>query len=233
MVHKLIGVFKQFGFFVGLAYGADRVLQRVSSRLRLYMYRLMVQPISEKPLVPARFTRRLHIREIGRGDPEVLQMPARKEIKELRFQQNAICLGAFQDGHLIAYMWFCFRAYDEDEVRCTYIVTPEKESVFDFDFFIFPEHRLGLAFAGLWNGANQFLRERNVKYTFSRLTQFNVASRRAHDHLGWKCVGRVMFFQAWRLEIMIGTIFPYWHLSLSETKRVHLKLRPDALLRHS
>jgi len=230
MLQKIRGVFRQFGFAVGLLYGVDRFLQRLSSNLRLYAYEFMVQPIHTKPLVPARFTRNFEIREIKRDDPEVDLMPVRPDIKRSRFDQNAVCLGAFQNGQFIAYMWFCFRAYDEDEVRCTYLLTPESQAVFDFDLYIFPQHRLSLAFIGIWNGANQYLSARGIKYTFSRLTRFNVGSRRAHEHLGWKRVGRAIFLQAWSLEVMMATIFPYLHLSLGKANRVRLKLRADPLL---
>ena len=230
MLQKIRGVFRQFGFAVGLLYGLDRFLQRLSSNLRLYAYEFMVQPIHTKPLVPARFTRNFEIREIKHDDPEVDLMPVRPDIKRSRFDQNAVCLGAFQNGQFIAYMWFCFRAYDEDEVRCTYLLTPESQAVFDFDLYIFPQHRLSLAFIGIWNGANQYLSERGIKYTFSRLTRFNVGSRRAHEHLGWKRVGRAIFLQAWSLEVMMATIFPYLHLSLGKANRVRLKLRADPLL---
>jgi len=230
MLRKLASPFKEFGFISGLLFAIDRVLVRVSPALRLYVYDFMVQPIPDKPLLPERLTKNLEIREIRRGDPEVDLMPARPEIKESRFAQNAICLGAFKKGQFIGYMWFCFRTYEEDEVRCTYVVTPAKEAVFDFDLYLFPQHRMGLGFVGIWNGANKFLHERGIKFTFSRLTRFNTASRRAHHHLGWKLVGRAVFLQAWRLEFMMATLFPFLHLSLGKPGHVRLQLRPDVLL---
>jgi hypothetical protein len=226
-LQRLISPFKEFGWFGGLLYSIDRVVRTVSPRLRLYFYELMVQPVADKPLLPARFASRFEIREIKRGDPLVDLMPARSEIKESRFEQHAICLGAFQNGQLIGYIWFCFRSYEEDEVRCTFVVTPPDEAVFDFDLYLFPEQRMGLGFAAIWDGANAFLLNRGVKFSFSRLTRFNLASRHAHKHLGWKLVGRAMFLQAWRLEVMLATIFPYWHFSMG--RRVQLTLRPDVL----
>ena len=230
MLRNFTSPFKEFGFLSGLLYAVDRVLVRVSPGLRLYVYEFMVQPIPEEPLLPGRLTKNLEIREIKRGDPEVDLMPARPEIKESRFAQDAICLGAFQKGQFIGYMWFCHRTYEEDEVRCTYVVTPVEEAVFDFDLYLFPQHRMGLGFIGIWNGANKFLRERGIKFTFSRLTRFNVASRRAHHHLGWKLVGRAVFLQTWRLEFMIATLSPFLHVSLGKPGGVRLKLRPDVLL---
>jgi hypothetical protein len=230
MLQKFSLLLKEFGFFAGLLYTIDRVLGEISPSLRLYFYEIMVQPIPEEPLIPARLTKNLEIREIKRGDPEVDLMPARADIKEARFRQNAICLGAFQKGKFIGYMWFCSHAYEEDEVRCIFLLSPVEEAVFDFDFYLFPEHRMGLGFIGMWSGANKFLNNRGIKYTFSRLTRFNLASRRAHNHLGWKCVGRTVFLRAWRLQFMAATIFPYLHLSFRKSSRVQLKLRPDTLL---
>jgi hypothetical protein len=229
MFQRIASPFREFGSAAGLLYAVDRVLSRLSTQLRLYVYEIMVQPISAKPLLPGGFRKQLAIREIRHGDPEIALMPVRPEVMAARLGRNATCLGAFRDDTLIGYMWFCGPTYEEDEVRCTYCVSPPEQAVFDFDFYLFPEHRLGLGFVALWNGANEFLTRRGVRYTFSRLTRFNLASRRAHRHLGWKLVGRAIFLQAWQAEFMAATIFPFVHLSLRKGNRVRLTLRPDAI----
>jgi hypothetical protein len=230
MLKKILGPFREFGLGAGLLYATDRVLSSISPRLRLHVYELMVQPISDKPLLRGSLGRQLEIREIQPGDPEIARMPVRPEIMAQRFVQRSVCLGAFRRDQFIGYMWFCFESYDEDEVRCRYRLHPVEQAVFDFDFYLFPEHRMGLGFVGLWNGANEYLTRRGIKYTFSRLTRFNLASRRSHQHLGWKVAGRALFLQAWRLELMLATVFPYVSLTAGGSK-VHLDLRPDVLLR--
>jgi hypothetical protein len=227
MLAKLISPFKEFGFFAGLLYAVDRLLQRLSPHLRLYFYELLVQPIPEAPLLSSNLSRALEIREIRSGDPEIALMPARPDIKESRFKQNAICLGVFQKNAFVGHIWFCFHAYEEDEVRCTFVLPEGNQAVFDFDLYLFPEHRMGLGFAGIWNGANEFLRGRGVKFSFSRLTRFNLASRRAHQRLGAQRTGRLFVLQAWRIELMVATVSPYIHLSLGEPDRVRVKLRLD------
>ena len=222
-----MGVFKEFGFFAGLFYLVDRVLQQLSPNLRLYVYELLAQPIPDSPLLPPRLTKSLEIREIRLGDPEVARMPARPDIKESRFKQNAICLGAFQKGQFIGHIWFCFHPYEEDEVRCTFVLPEGNQAVFDFDLYVFPEYRMGLGFAGIWNGANEFLCRRGVRVSYSRLTRFNLASRRAHQQLGARRVGRMLVLQAWHVELMIATVSPYVHLSLHARNRVRVKLHPE------
>jgi hypothetical protein len=227
MLAKLISPFQEFGFFAGALYVVDRLFQRLSSNLRLYFYDLVVQPIAETPLLPSNLARSVEIREIRSGDPEIALMPARPDIKVSRFKQNAICLGAFKKSAFVGHIWFCFHAYEEDEVRCTFVLPEGNQVVFDFDLYLFPEHRMGLGFAGIWDGANNFLRSRGVKFSFSRLTRFNLASRRAHMRLGAQRVGRLFVLQAWRVELMVATLAPYFHLSLGERNRARVKLRLD------
>jgi hypothetical protein len=229
MWHRVVGPFREFGFFAGALYALDRVLRSLSPRVGLFVYELMAQPITDRPLLPANFARNLRFSEIARGDPDIALMPAREDIKALRFEQGASCLGAYRKDKLIGYIWFCFNRYDEDEVRCTYELAVPDRSVFDFDLYVLPEHRMGIAFMAIWHGANEYLRGRGVQYTFSRLTRFNLASRRSHAHLGWRCAGRALFLQAWRFELMLATVFPFVALTWKPNQRVRMRLAPDVL----
>lgn len=231
MWEKLTSPVREFGLLGGFVYLLSRLLTRCSQRTRAYFYELMIQPIPDKALIPERFMRDYDFREIGHGAPEIELMPARPDIKESRFHQGAICLGMYKQQELIGYIWFASDEYLEDEVRCTFKLYPADRSVFDFDLYIFPEHRLGLAFVSLWEGANRFLRARGTAYTYSRLNRFNTESRKAHDHLGWQCVGKAVFLQLWKLELMAASVPPYLHFSVSNSSRVDIKLRPDSLTR--
>ena len=224
MWRKLAGPFKEFGFIAGALYALDQVLRRISPHLSLFVYELMVQPISGKFMLPANLSRNLKFIEIGRGHPNIELMPARAEIKQSRFDQGAVCLGVYRKEKLIGYIWFCFNRYDEDEVRCTYALAQPETSVFDFDLYVFPEHRMGIGFMAIWHGANLYLHQRGVKYTFSRLTLFNLASRRSHAHLGWKCVARVVFLKAWRSELMLANVFPFITVTWKPSQRPCLRL---------
>src|SRR5207302_474415 len=119
--------------------------------------------------------RNLQFAEIREGDSAISLMPARPEVKAERFKQGAQCLGAYRKDDLLGYLWFCTSRYEEDEVRCTYILTEQARSVFDFDLVVVPKHRMGIGFMALWHGANLYLHQRGIRYTFSRLTRFNVA----------------------------------------------------------
>jgi len=229
MLRRLAAPFREFGGAAGALYVLDRLLGSISPRLGLQVYEFMVQPIGGKPLLPPNLAKNLSFREIVRGDAEIALMPAREDIKALRFEQGARCIGAYRKGQFIGYLWYCNGSYDEDEVRVTYELVDRDASIFDFDLYVMPQHRLGIGFLAVWYGANEMLVPRGIRYTFSRLTRFNVASRRAHAHLGWKRVGRGVFLRAWRAEFMVATVAPFVGATFGPRQRITLKLRPDAL----
>ncbi len=223
---RALGPFREFGLLPGALYLADRLLRGVSPRLGLQVYELMEQPIDGRPLLPSRMAQNLEFAEIGPGHPALAQMPARPEIKASRFAQGARCLGVWRKGALLGYVWWCPRRYEEDEVRCTFELDPADASVFDFDLYVLPEHRLGIAFLAIWHGANRWLHERGVRHSFSRVTLFNLASRRAHARLGGRRLGVALFVQAWGLEAMASSVRPFAGVSFGAPGRMRLRLAP-------
>lgn len=226
---RLSGPFREFGALAGSLYVVDRLLRSLSPRLGLFVYEFMVQPIGGPPLLPTNLSRNLAFQEIGPDHPDVAAMPAREDIKVSRFAQGARCIGAYRKGQLLGYSWYATGRYQEDEVRCTYELTDRERSIFDFDLYVMPQHRLGLGFLAVWQGVNQMLAPQGIRYTFSRLTRFNVASRRAHAHLGWRRVGWGVFLQAWRVECMVASIAPFVAITWSPRQRVLLRLSPSGL----
>lgn len=229
ILSRLCTPIREFGPMPGALYILDRILGRISRRLGVRVYEFMVQPIADGSLMPERFARGITIRALPYGSADMERMPIRSDVLQSRMAQNATCLGAYRGNGMIGYIWLCASEYQEDEVRCTYVLEPATQSVFDFDLYIFPEHRMGLAFGGIWNGVNAYLRERDIRFTFSRLTRFNLASRRAHAHLGWKRIARAVFLIAWNLEIMFATIRPFVGVGLNPRKRVKIRLTADIL----
>ncbi|MBL8225876.1 MAG: hypothetical protein JNM50_11160 [Chromatiales bacterium] len=228
LLSRLAGPFREFGAFSGLLYAASRVLPMLSPRLNLYVYDLMVQPVTGKALLPQRLSQAFSVAPIGPEAAELGLMPAPRSVIEGRFAQGSICLGAWRGGQLTGYMWLCPSRYDEDEVRCRYQLLPAGQSVFDFDVHIFPEHRLGFAFVALWNGANHWLQDQGVKFSFSRISRFNVASRRAHTRLGCRRLGSAAFLRAGQAQVMVATVSPYVDISTRSTASPTMNLQPPA-----
>jgi hypothetical protein len=152
----------------------------------------------------------LTYRELAPDSAEVEAMPALPAIKINRFTQGAVPLGVYRKEDLLGYVWFGKERYQEDEVRCTYSLKSPIDAVFDFDLVVLPAHRLGLGFAALWHCANQYLGERGVRTTFSRISRFNTASLRAHGRLGAVRLGTLLFIHAGAAQIMLGTVRPHF-----------------------
>jgi hypothetical protein len=225
---KLIGVRRDFGVAAGTLYLVDRMLRRLGRRCRLCVYELFAQPIDGKSLLPERLARHISFREIGAADPDLLRMPVPMPTLQGRFAQGARCLGVWRRAELLGYVWLVRNEYDEDEARCTYVLPPARpgvgvgDSVFDFDLYLFPEHRMGVGFVALWHAAARHLHVQAVTCSYSRMTRFNLASRRAHLRLGSKVVGRALFLCLGRFECMLSTLHPY--LAASWSARVRLRL---------
>ncbi len=230
MLARLRGPFNEFGFGAGCLYSVDWVISRVTPNMRLHVYDLTVQPIGDQPLLPKSKVQHVTARSLLDGDPALDLVPAPVAVKRIRFAQGAVCLLVSYKSEPLGFVWLCERRYEEDEVRCTYHVSPDGKSVFDFDFYIFPQHRLGIGFAALWQAANQYLSDRGVRFTYSRVTRFNTASRRAHARLGAQRIAWAIFLKLWTVELMFASMRPYVHISVLAAQRVQLELAPLATI---
>ena len=216
----------EFGLGSGLLYLTSRLLDRVKAPFRLHFYELMAQPVRTSPVLPANLLRNMELREIGQGDPALFYMPVSQEKLQDRFTMPTVCLGAFQNGRIIAYMWLCFGGYEEDEVRCRFVPAPEDKAVWDFDFYVFPEDRLGIGFVSLWDFANALLSARGYTHSCSRVNKFNLQSRKSHKHFDWKSVGSALFLKGRNWQAMAATLPPYVSLSLTPDSRPVLRVTP-------
>ncbi len=222
---RTLAPLRQFGFWPGLAYLVDRALSALPGRLRLRYYDFLAQPIGPEPLLPERFTRSIVVRAIAPGDPALAAMPVTPALNAQRFAEGASCLGAFRDDVLLAYLWFSDGAHREDEVRCDYVLEPAASSVFDFDVFVLPEHRVGFAFAALWEGARRHQLARGKQRSFSRVSRFNTDSIRAHRRLGARRIGSALVLQLAAVELLVGLRPRCLALTAAARSRPRLVLR--------
>lgn len=217
---------REFGGISGSLYIVDRILHRLSPTLGLYLYDFVAQPVHVQPLLPSGLSRNLSAVEIGPGHPDLKLMPARDEVKRLRFEQGARCIATYRKGELLGYVWYARERYLEDEVRCTYVLGDPERSVFDFDVYVMPSQRAGIAFSGIWQNANEHLAAKGVSHTFSRVSRFNLASRRAHARLGAQSVGWGLFLKLGTLELMLASLAPFVSVTVSRGQRPTLRLKP-------
>jgi len=226
LLQRLASPFRVFGWAAGGLYLLDQGMRRISPRFGLRVYEFMMQPIGGTLPLTANLSKNLSVRSIVEGDPEVGAMPARDDIKAQRFSGGAQCLGVYRKGELLGYLWYSKGRHQEDEVRCDYELSENAISVVDFDLYVLPKYRMGIGFLGVWHGANVTLAAQGIQYTFSRMTRFNLPSRRAHARLGSRCIGRAVFLQAWCVEFMFGTLAPFFGATFTARQRLTLRLQP-------
>lgn len=206
-----------------------RVLRRLSGgRIQVFRYYLVAQPVPETPLLPEGRGRNITIRELGPGDPALGHFPRPAQVMESRFAQGAVCYAAFRGDAPIGFIWFCPGDYEEDEVRCLFRPLPAGAAAWDFDVYIADRHRLGPAFAKLWDAASADMRRRGVGWTLSRISAFNPQSLAAHARLGARALGRLTFLGAGSLQLMAGGCPPYVHGSLWHGRRPVIPVRAPA-----
>ena len=213
MLRKLAALFREYGAVAGSVYLLERALRLLAPESKVYLYELVVQPVAAEPLLPARLSRSIRFHEIAEHDADMQRLLARPEIKVSRFAQGAVCLGVYRLDVLIGHVWFCFGRYEEDEVRCDFHL-PEPGDAWDFDLYVFPEHRMGIGFMAVWDAAFAYLRERGARRSFSRVNRFNLASRRAHARLGSRPLGSALFVKLGRLELTLASAAPFVGLTL-------------------
>lgn len=222
---RLRAHFDRLGFVDGALYlvkrGAEALTRGV---IRLYRYYLVVQPVPAAAVLPAHRGRSIDVAEASLEDVATIPVDRPASAIERRFRQGARCLVARVQGRFVGFIWFVVGPYDEDEVRCRFVPLPAATSAWDFDVFVDPQARFGLALPRLWDEANARLSSLGVRRSMSRISAFNSESLGAHRRLGSRTVGSATFVCAGAIQLMFSTLEPYFHLSVRRTSQPTLRI---------
>jgi hypothetical protein len=205
-----------FGPLNACLYAAHRALNWWGGAVHRYYF--VAQPVPPSPVLPPQRGRSIVVRPVATDDPVLSAMPLDPAVIRFRAAQRAICFGAFKGDDLIGCLWVCLGPFDEDEVRARFVPSPSGQASWDFDVYLLPEHRGGLGFARLWDGANQFLRERGVQWSISRISAFNPTSLSTHGRLGARRIGSAVFVRIARWQFSLASLPPYIHISPNMAK---------------
>jgi len=144
-----------------------------------------------------------------------------------------VCFAAENAGHLVGFIWIILDRYDEDEVRCEYVLVPSGEVAWDFDAYVAPEFRMSRVFVQLWEAANAFLRLHGYRWTASRISAFNPASLASHKRFGALHCHTALFLVVGPLQLTLLSLPPYVHLSAGQSGRPTLVLHAPSKLAKS
>lgn len=231
-VSKVAHLVRELGPAGTLSYVVSYLLAKTGGLASLHRYYFVAQPVADEALLPPRRGQSIEIRFVEPEDPVLLTLPLDKTVLSYRAGQGAVCLCAFKQGKIIGCLWLCLSPYAEDEVRCRYAPQPAGEASWDFDVYLRPEHRSGFGFARLWDQANDFLRQRGVRVSWSRISAFNTASLASHARLGARVLARATFLRLGPCQIMTGSVPPFFHISFRPSDFPVIQLSNDMIDRH-
>jgi hypothetical protein len=215
-LQKWRGAAKELGRLNALLYIIDRQLRRLGGAGEIYRYYFVAQPVPERSALAGGRGKSVAVRLVDEDDAALHDMPLTADVMRFRYGQGAICFGAFKNERMIGCLWLCLGTFREDEVRCWFKPLPPERTAWDFNVYVEPAHRLGPAFARLWDEANQFMRARGIEWSVSRISAFNPGSLAAHSRLGTRRLGSATFMRLGRMQVTVSGFRPYLHVSLGE-----------------
>lgn len=224
LLRRVSGPFRELGWGLGSLYLMNRLLRLLSPEWGLYPYEFVVQRIPEQPLLPPALASGGYAERLLPGSGWLIPsgVPAHTLLE--RFSRGDGGVAAIRKNQLAGYAWWAVQSYQEQEVRCTFEWEGGRESVFDFDVHVRPEHRMGLGFMAVWDALAEQLRREGVRYSYSRISRFNIGSQRAHARLGASAIGRVLFMRAGPLTVALTGQVPYVRVALGGGCRLRLRL---------
>ncbi len=220
-------VFKEMGLRDGAWYGCTRVLEALSGgRVRLVKYYLVAQPIGQPGSKPMRPDAATTLRSVPAGDALEAAFPRPPAVLAMRRAAGAACTAALVRGEFAGFIWIQRGRYEEDELRCTYVLDDPVRSVWDYDVYVEPKYRVGRTMARLWSHVDAELAATGVRWSFSRISAFNPASLASHARLGIVRCGSALFLRVGPAQLSWVPQFPFLHLSFSDARAPRVHLRP-------
>lgn len=211
----------------GSLYMTDRVLAQLSrGRIRLVKYRLVAQPLLAEPAIRVRASSGTNTEPASSGHPSTAHFPRPAHVIATRYASGAKCLVASVKGEFAGYLWWQRQHYDEDEVRCRFLLEQPDISAWDFDVYVEPRYRLGRVLALLWQDASLRMRAEGVRWSFSRISAFNAESLASHARLGAALRATALFIVIGPIQISLFNCRPFIHLSIHTGSRPLLRLSP-------
>lgn len=227
LLTRLTHTMRTLGTVNGLLYLVDQACRKATrDTVRLVKYRLVAQPIGTGLSAPVRAGRETFIEPAGPDHALAIEFPRPAHIIAARYAAGATCLVARVKDRFAGYLWWQREQYDEDEVRCHFVLASSHDSAWDFDVYVAPRYRLGRAMALLWQAAELRLAAEGVRWSFSRISAFNAESLASHARLGAVSCAQALFFVVGPVQVSLFTCAPYFHLSAGARSAPRLRLLP-------
>jgi hypothetical protein len=198
---------------------------------KLYIYLFCAQPIGAGTFDAVRDSADTVVQPVPLGNSLIAHFPRPSEIIAQRFARGSVCYAAIVKREFAGHIWLASDFYDEDEVRCRYALPSDQQSVWDYDVYIEPRHRLGRALGRLWKGVDAALSGQGVRWSVSRISLFNATSIQTHERLGAIHLATGVFVILGPMQLALFSKVPYIHFGMCATQRPALALQPPMVFR--
>ncbi|MBV2127714.1 N-acetyltransferase [Arsukibacterium indicum] len=229
MLAKIKQTYRELGAADTVLYMLDKALVKLTfNRLLIHKYYITRQPVSAIASVPPTKALDIEIKQLANDDPTLSTMDRPAAILQQRYAQGGHCFAAFKKEQFAGNLWLNFDEYQEDEVRCRYVLQPTGHAAWDYDVFVMPKYRFSYVFAKLWDKANSVMTGRGISYVYSRINYYNVGSLQSHKRLGSKIYGAVYFINIGSVQLMFSRHFkPFLKLSTNQAEFPALYIRDN------
>lgn len=173
---------------------------------------LLSQAIERLPARTLGGRSKILVRPIDSADAVLEKMPRPRKELEARFSAGSKCFVAEIHGELTGFCWLHAGTFYDWEIAVSFAPSPPEQCVWDFDLYVVPKFRLGPTFVTLWAAIREYLLERGIRWSVSRVWAENDASLRTHLRMGAMPVGSAYTVRMGNrfLNIVNGK---HWHLS--------------------
>ena len=225
---QLRQVVLNLGAFNGCLYVLNRLLGRATlGAVRVQRYLIVAQPIGRSGQPELRPDSGAAVVAPTLPDsPLVAAFPRPPAVISARFSGGAQCFSATVRSAFAGFIWIQRDAYNEDEVRCRYVLDEPGRCVWDFDVYVEPRFRFGRTMARLWQAVDARLQAQGVQWSFSRISVFNAESIAAHSRLGIVGCSSATFLCIGAFQLSLLATRPFVHLSFSNQQRPLIRLSP-------
>ena len=161
-----------------------------------WRYALVAVPVDRMPAMPAGYS----VRPLTQDDLDAIIIDAPRRVQLDRHAQGMTCLGAFnRKDVLVGVTWVSLREAMEDDLSIRFIVP--SGHCWDTGLWIVPQHRMSRAFTALWAGVGEWMRERDLIWSLSRIADYNIASSLSHRRLGARVLDHHVVLRLARWQI--------------------------------
>ncbi len=201
-----------------LLYALMRLLDKLTfGKVRLVIYLICAQPLDANKWTSVRDDANTAIWPVSPESELVALFPRPPKVIHERFKSGAVCHVATVKDQFAGYIWLAQHHYDEDEVRCRFLLPKSGDCVWDFDVYVDPKFRHGRTMSRLWKSVEAFEAARGNRWSYSRISLFNIRSIQSHERIGARYVTTAAFLSAGPVQLAAFTRWPFLHLSIGRS----------------